>query len=265
MRVRTFTQDDAHVYCTPEQMPAEIADMIDLVQTVYPALGYDMAGVGVRLATRPANSMGSAEVWERAEQALAEGLRTKGLPFTLAQGEGAFYGPKIEFHVTDAIGRTWQCGTVQVDFSMPLRFGLEYTGRDGNKHVPVMLHRAILGSMERQIAVLIEHHAGKFPVWLAPVQAKVLSITEAQNAYAEQVRARLAAAGLRVEVDLRPDKIGSKIRDALLERVPWLLVVGGREAEKGQVAVRERGGKDHGALDLAAFETRLLEQVRTRS
>ena len=265
MRVRTFTQDDAHIYCTPEQMPAEIADMIDLVQTVYPALGYDMSGVGVRLATRPANSMGSAEVWERAEQALAEGLRSKALPFTFAPGEGAFYGPKIEFHVTDAIGRTWQCGTVQVDFSMPLRFGLEYTGKDGNKHVPVMLHRAILGSMERQIAVLIEHHAGKFPVWLAPVQAKVLSITEAQNAYAEQVRARLAAAGVRVEVDQRADKIGSKIRDALLERVPWLLGVGGREAEKGQVAVRERGGTDHGPMDLAAFEARLLEQIRTRA
>jgi threonyl-tRNA synthetase len=265
MRVRTFTQDDAHVYCTPEQMPAEIADMIDLVQTVYPALGYDMAGVGVKLATRPANSMGSAEVWERAEQALADGLGGKGLEFTVAGGEGAFYGPKIEFHVTDAIGRTWQCGTVQVDFSMPARFGLEYTGRDGNKHVPVMLHRAILGSMERQIAVLVEHHAGKFPVWLAPVQAKVLSITEAQNAYAEQVRARLAAAGVRVEIDQRADKIGSKIRDALLERVPWLLVVGGREAEKGQVAVRERGGTDHGPMEVAAFEAKVLEQIRTRA
>jgi threonyl-tRNA synthetase len=264
MRVRTFTQDDAHVYCTPEQMPAEIADMIDLVQTVYPALGYDMAGVGVKLATRPANSMGSAEVWERAEAALAEGLRSKGLAFTFSPGEGAFYGPKIEFHVTDAIGRTWQCGTIQVDFSMPVRFGLEYTGKDGNKHVPVMLHRAILGSMERQIAVLIEHHAGKFPVWLAPVQAKVLTITEAQNPYGEQVRARLAAAGLRVELDARADKIGSKIRDATLERVPWLLVVGAREAEKGQVAVRERGGLDHGPTDLAAFEAQVLEQIRTR-
>jgi threonyl-tRNA synthetase len=264
MRVRTFTQDDAHVYCTPEQMPGEIADMIDLVQTVYPALGYDMAGVGVKLATRPANSMGGAEAWQRAETALADGLRAKGLAFAFAPGEGAFYGPKIEFHVTDAIGRTWQCGTIQVDFSMPARFGLEYTGRDGNKHVPVMLHRAILGSMERQIAVLIEHHAGKFPAWLAPVQAKVLTITEAQNAYGEQVRARLAAAGLRVEADFRADKIGSKIRDATLERVPYLLVVGAREAEKGQVAVRERGGVDHGPTDVAAFEARLLEQVRAR-
>ena len=264
MRVRTFTQDDAHVFCTHEQLPGEIADAIDLVQTIYTALGYDMSSVGIRVATRPANSMGSAEVWERAESALSDGLKAKGLDFTYAPGEGAFSGPKIEIHVTDAIGRTWQCGTIQVDFSMPARFGLEYTGRDGHKHVPVMLHRAILGSMERQIAVLIEHTAGKFPVWLAPVQAKVLTITEAQNAYGEQVRARLAAAGLRVELDARADKIGSKIRDATLERVPWLLVVGAREAEKGQVAVRERGGTDHGPTDVAAFEAKLLDLVKTR-
>jgi threonyl-tRNA synthetase len=265
MRVRTFTQDDAHIYCTPEQMGDEIADMIDMVQVVYPALGYDMAGVGVKIATRPANSMGSDESWRQAEAALADGLTRKGLAFRIAAGEGAFYGPKIEFHVTDAIGRTWQCGTIQVDFSMPLRFGLEYTGQDGRKHVPVMLHRAILGSMERQIAVLIEHHAGKFPLWLAPVQAKVLTITDAQNEHAEKVRARLAAAGLRVEADLRPDKIGAKIRNATLERVPYMLVVGAREAEQGQVAVRERSGKDLGAMGLDAVEALLKEQVARRA
>jgi threonyl-tRNA synthetase len=265
MRVRTFTQDDAHIYCTPEQMAAEIADMIDLVQTVYPALGYDMAGVGVKVATRPAHSMGSAESWQHAEEALGAGLSAKGLAYSIAQGEGAFYGPKIEFHVTDAIGRTWQCGTIQVDFSMPQRFGLEYTGQDGRKHVPVMLHRAILGSMERQIAVLIEHHAGKFPLWLAPVQVKILTITDAQNEHAQRVGARLAAAGLRVESDLRPDKIGAKIREATLERVPYMLVLGAREAESGQVTVRERSGKDLGAMDVAAFEALVREQVARRS
>jgi len=261
MRVRTFTQDDAHIYCAPDQMGAEIADMIDLVQVVYPAIGYDMAGVGVKVATRPANSMGSDENWQKAEQALQDGLTGKGLPFTIAKGEGAFYGPKIEFHVTDAIGRTWQCGTIQVDFSMPERFGLEYTGQDGRKHTPVMLHRAILGSMERQIAVLIEHHAGKFPLWLAPVQARVLPITEAQDAYAVEVAAKLAAAGLRVETDLGSDKVGSKVRQATLERIPYMLVVGGREAAAGQVAVRERSGEDRGAMPLDAF----LELARART
>jgi len=260
MRVRTFTQDDAHIYCAPDQMAAEIADMIDLVQVVYPAIGYDMAGVGVKVATRPANSMGSDENWQKAEQALQDGLTGKGLPFTIAKGEGAFYGPKIEFHVTDAIGRTWQCGTIQVDFSMPERFGLEYTGQDGRKHTPVMLHRAILGSMERQIAVLIEHHAGKFPLWLSPVQARVLPITQAQDAYAVEVAAKLSAAGLRVETDLGSDKVGSKVRQATLERIPYMLVVGGREATAGQVAVRERSGEDKGAMALDAF----LELARAR-
>ena len=260
MRVRTFTQDDAHIYCAPDQMAAEIADMIDLVQVVYPAIGYDMSLVGVKVATRPSNSMGSDENWQKAEHALEAGLTAKGLPYSLAKGEGAFYGPKIEFHVTDAIGRTWQCGTIQVDFSMPERFGLEYTGQDGRKHTPVMLHRAILGSMERQIAVLIEHHAGKFPLWLAPVQARVLPITEAQDGYAKEVAAKLAAAGLRVETDLGTDKVGSKVRQAILERIPYMLVVGGREAAAGQVAVRERSGEDRGAMALDAF----LELARAK-
>lgn len=265
MRVRTFTQDDAHIFCDPDQMGAEIADMIDLVKVVYPAIGYDMAGVRVKVATRPAQRMGLEANWDQAERALVAGLVAAGLDHELAAGEGAFYGPKIEFHVTDCIGRTWQCGTIQVDFSMPERFGLEYTGRDGNKHVPVMLHRAILGSMERQIAVLVEHHAGKFPLWLAPVQARVLPITDALNDYARGVVARLAEAGLRVELDASSDKIGAKIRQATLERVPYMLVVGQREAAAGQVAVRERTGEDRGAMDLDAFLALARARVAART
>ena len=227
--------------------------MIDMLQVVYPAIGFAAEDVGVKLATRPDGALGDADSWERAEKALADALRAKDMPFDIADKEGAFYGPKIEFHVTDAIGRTWQCGTIQVDFSMPERFGLVYTGKDGQKHTPVMIHRAILGSFERLIGVLIEHHAGKFPLWLAPVQAKVLPITEAQNDYATEVLAQLKAAGIRAQADLRGDKIGSKIRDATLERVPYMLVVGGREAEAGAVAVRERGGKDQGPQPLEGF------------
>ncbi len=265
MRVRTFTQDDAHIFCDVGQMGAEIADMIDLVKVVYPAIGYDMAGVKVKVATRPAQRMGLESNWDQAEKALIEGLVAQGLDHEIAAGEGAFYGPKIEFHVTDCIGRTWQCGTIQVDFSMPERFGLEYTGRDGNKHVPVMLHRAILGSMERQIAVLVEHHAGKFPLWLAPVQARVLPITEALNDYARGVVATLAAAGVRVELDASSDKVGAKIRQATIERIPYMLVVGQREAAAGQVAVRERSGDDKGAMSVEAFLDLYCARVAART
>ncbi len=261
MRVRAFTQDDAHIFCEPDHMLAEIEDMIDLVQVVYPALGYPAGSLTVRVATRPANRMGSEENWARAEAALADGLRARGLAFALAPGEGAFYGPKIEFHVRDAIGRTWQCGTIQVDFSMPERFGLEYTGRDGSKHVPVMLHRAILGSMERQVAVLIEHHAGKFPMWLAPVQAAVLPIREDHGDYAAKVAERLRAEGLRTEVHGGAERIGGRVHTAFKEaRVPYALVVGGREAESGEVAVRERSGQDLGTMKVEAF----LDLARAR-
>jgi threonyl-tRNA synthetase len=253
MRVRTFTQDDAHIFCDPEAMASEIEDMIDLVKVVYPAIGYDLKGVIVRLATRPKDRLGTDADWDRAEAALAEGLRSQDFPFVLAPGEGAFYGPKIEFHITDAIGRTWQCGTIQLDSQMPARFGLEFTGKDGNKHTPVMLHRVILGSMERQIAVLIEHHAGKFPLWLAPVQARVLPITGEQNEYGKSVLEKLLAAGLRAEIDTSNDKVGAKIRLATLARVPYMLVVGSREAETAAVAVREQSGKDLGAMALDAF------------
>jgi threonyl-tRNA synthetase len=265
LRVRSFTQDDAHVYCAPDDLEREIADMIDMVQVVYPAVGFAVEQVGVKLATRPKERMGDDAIWDQAEGALASAMKAKGLAFTYNPGEGAFYGPKIEFHATDCIGRTWQCGTIQVDFSMPARFGLEYTGQDGRKHVPVMVHRAILGSLERLIAVLVEHHAGKFPLWLAPIQARVLPITSAQDGYAKEVAAKVAAAGLRVEADLGADKIGAKIRQATLERVPFMLVVGGREAAAGQVALRERTGEDRGAMSLDAFLSLAKERIAKRT
>jgi threonyl-tRNA synthetase len=265
LRVRVMHQDDAHVYCEPSQMDAEIRDMIDFLRVVYPAVGFELSGLIVKLATRPAKSMGTDEQWRMGEEALGAALKAEGFDYQINPGEGAFYGPKIEFHVTDAIGRTWQCGTIQIDYSMPARFGLEYTGRDGNRHVPVMIHRAILGSFERLMGVLIEHHAGKFPYWLAPVQAKVLTITEAVNPYAEEVLARLKAEGIRAEADLRGDKIGSKIRDGTLERVPYLLVAGAKEAASGQVAVRERSGKDLGPMPLEAFLSLSRERLAGRT
>jgi threonyl-tRNA synthetase len=264
LRVRSFTQDDAHVFCAEEDLEREVAAMIDMVKTVYPAIGFDMSQVAIKLATRPKERLGDDAVWDRAEGALSNALKSQGLEFAINPGEGAFYGPKIEFHLTDCIGRTWQCGTVQVDYSMPGRFGLEYTGRDGNKHVPVLIHRAILGAMERMIAVLVEHHAGKFPLWLAPVQARVLPITGAQDAYAREVEAECAAAGLRIESDLGHDKIGAKIRQATIERVPYMLVVGSREAEGRQVAVRERTGEDRGAMSLAAFLALAKDRIARR-
>ncbi len=222
--------------------------------------------IKTRLATRPEDAMGDPALWAKAEQALASALDKNGWEgqWVEAPGEGAFYGPKIEVHVTDALGRSWQCGTVQVDFSMPARFGLEYTGRDGQKHTPVMIHRAILGSMERFVGILIEHYAGKFPLWLAPVQAKVLSITEKQADYAEQVAAQLVKAGIRAEADVRGDKVGSKVRDATLERVNYMLVVGGREAEEGKVDVRSRAGDRLGAMGVEDFIAHAREETAAR-
>ena len=264
LRVRLMAQDDAHVYCAPEDLQSEIVDMIDMLEVVYPAIGFAAEDVIIKLATKPEDALGDPEDWERGETALAEAIRSKGLEFEINPGEGAFYGPKLEFQVTDAIGRTWQCGTIQVDYSMPARFGLEYVGKDGQKHTPVMIHRAILGSFERLIGVLIEHHAGKFPTWLAPVQAKVLPITTAQDDYAQEVARRIAEAGIRVETDLRGDKIGAKIRDATLERVPYLLVVGAREAEAGKVAVRKRSGEDLGPTGLADFIAATQAEIAAR-
>jgi len=255
MRVRNFVQDDAHIFCTPQQMRDEVLAFNELVFDVYRDFGFDE--ILVKLSTRPEQRVGSDEVWDRAEEALREALETAGIEYQIQPGEGAFYGPKIEFSLTDCIGRVWQCGTMQVDFSMPGRLGAEYVDEHGDKQVPVMLHRAILGSVERFIGVLIEHYAGSLPVWLAPVQAVVLNITDSQADYAENVVRRLAGLGFRVEADLRNEKIGYKIREQTMARIPYLLVVGEREKNDGTVAVRERDGTDLGSMRVEAFADRL--------
>ena len=255
-RVRGFVQDDAHVYCAPDQIEAEIADCLDMLGVVYSALGF--SGVQMYLATRPEDRMGDESLWDRAEAALASALEKSGHAYEVNAGDGTFYGPKIDIYLTDSIGRRWQCGTVQLDFQMPERFGLSYVGQDGARHTPVMIHRAILGSMERMIGILVEHYAGKMPVWLAPVQAILLPISEKSVAYCDEVEARMKEAGLRVETDRRGDKIGAKIRDAIERKMPYLLVVGEREAESGAVAVRMRDGEDRGAIAV----DEVIEEIR---
>lgn len=255
MRVRNFVQDDAHIFCTPEQMLDEVLSFNALVFDVYRDFGFD--DIQVKLSTRPEQRVGSDEVWDRAEAALSEALESAGIEYTIQPGEGAFYGPKIEFSLTDCLGRVWQCGTMQVDFSMPGRLGAEYVDEHGEKRTPVMLHRAILGSVERFIGVLIEHYAGNLPVWLAPVQAVVLNITDAQADYARAVAGRLTRLGFRVDSDLRNEKIGYKIREQTLAKVPYLLVVGDREVSEQTVAVRQRDGTDLGSMRLEAFADRL--------
>ncbi len=262
MRVRAFTQDDAHIFCTEDDIQAEVAAFIDLLYSVYRDFGFE--DVIVKLSTRPEQRVGSDEVWDKAEHALERALNDKGLDWDLQPGEGAFYGPKIEFSLRDCLDRVWQCGTIQVDFSMPGRLGATYVDAGGERQVPVMLHRAILGSLERFIGILIEHYAGALPAWLAPVQAVVLNITDRQAAWAREVRARLAGAGFRVESDLRNEKIGFKIREHTLQRVPYLLVVGDREVETGTVAVRTRGGKDLGDMALDEFSDRLAAEIASR-
>ena len=259
MRLRNFVQDDAHIFCTEEQLQPEVAAFIDLLFRVYADFGFQE--VIIKLSTRPEQRVGSDEVWDRAEQALAVALDGKGLEWKLQPGEGAFYGPKIEFSLRASIGRVWQCGTIQVDFSMPDRLGAEYVAEDGSRKVPVMLHRAILGSMERFIGILIEEHAGKLPAWLAPVQAVALNITDGQADYAQEVVKVLRKQGFRAECDLRNEKIGLKIREHTLQRVPYLLVLGGRELENRTVAVRTRNGADLGAMPLEAFAEKLREEV----
>lgn len=259
MRLRNFVQDDAHIFCTEEQLQPEVAAFIDLLFRVYADFGFQE--VIIKLSTRPEQRVGSDEVWDRAEEALAVALDSKGLEWKLQPGEGAFYGPKIEFSLRDSIGRVWQCGTIQVDFSMPGRLGAEYVAEDGSRKVPVMLHRAILGSMERFIGILIEEHAGKLPAWLAPVQAVALNITDGQAEYAQEVVNVLRKQGFRAECDLRNEKIGLKIREHTLQRVPYLLVLGGRELENRTVAVRTRNGADLGAMPLEGFAEKLREEV----
>jgi threonyl-tRNA synthetase len=259
MRVRAFTQDDAHIFCTEQQITAESIAFCDLLLSVYKAFGF--TEVAVKFSDRPAKRAGADEVWDRAEAALREAVEAAGLSYTLNPGEGAFYGPKLEFVLRDAIGRDWQCGTLQVDFVLPERLDASYIGEDGQRHRPVMLHRAILGSMERFIAILIEQHAGRFPLWLAPVQAMVLTITSDADAYAERVRDALASAGLRVAADLSNEKITYKIREHSLAKIPVLLVLGKREAEQGTVALRRLGGKDQENLALDEAVARLSEEA----
>jgi threonyl-tRNA synthetase len=243
MRVRQFTQDDGHIFCTRDQLVDETKRFCALLDLVYRDLGF--ADYKVKLATRPDQRVGSDEEWDRAEADLEAALKQTGLDYEVLPGEGAFYGPKLEFHLTDAIGRTWQCGTLQLDPQMPQRLGAVYVGEDGEKHHPLMLHRAILGTFERFIGILIEHYAGKFPLWLAPVQAVVATIVSDADDYAVQVAAKLADAGIRVQTDLRNEKINYKVREHSLAKIPLLLVVGKREADEGTVAVRRLGSEEH--------------------
>ncbi len=263
MRVRGFTQDDAHIFCTEEQVESEVAAFIVMLYEVYNDFGFK--DVLVKLSTRPEKRVGTDETWDRAEAALAAALEKNGLAYDLQPGEGAFYGPKIEFTLKDSIGRLWQCGTIQLDFNLPGRLGAEYVAEDNSRKTPVMLHRAIVGSMERFLGILIEHYAGQFPVWLAPVQAMVLNITDAQAGYAEQVTEKLRQNGFRARSDLRNEKITYKIREHSIQRLPYLLVVGNKELETGQVAVRSRSGEDLGQMPLEAFIERLRGEVEGRT
>jgi len=262
MRVRGFVQDDGHIFCTESQILDECLAFTALLQKVYRDFGF--TDVIYKVATRPAKRIGSDEAWDRAEAALKESLETSGVPFSLSPGEGAFYGPKIEYSLKDGIGRVWQCGTIQVDFSMPGRLGAEYVAEDNTRRTPVMLHRAIVGSMERFLGILIEHYAGAFPLWLAPVQVAVLNITERQAAYAESVKNTLAQRGFRAVMDLRNEKISYKIREHSLQKLPYQLVLGDKEMQANTVAVRTRSGEDLGAMSLDAFTARLEAEVNAK-
>ena len=261
MRVRCFTQDDAHIFMTQDQIRQEIKGVAKLIDEVYNLFGFKYH---VELSTRPEDSMGSDEDWEIATEGLKGALEDLGLDYVINEGDGAFYGPKIDFHLEDSIGRTWQCGTIQLDMQMPQRFDLEYTGADGEKHRPVMIHRVAFGSVERFIGILIEHFAGAFPTWLSPVQVKVLPISDKYMDYAQDVLARLNEAGIRAEIDTRAEKIGYKIREARLQKIPYMLVVGAKEEEEKAVSVRSRFKGDEGQKDLQAFIADILEEIRTK-
>lgn len=261
MRVRSFTQDDAHIFMTPEQIRDEIKGVVALIDEVYSLFGFPYH---VELSTRPEDSMGSDEDWEMATSALQGALDDLGLDYVINEGDGAFYGPKIDFHLVDCIGRTWQCGTIQLDFQLPQRFELEYIGADGEKHRPIMIHRVVYGSIDRFIGILIEHYAGAFPTWLAPVQAKVLPISDKYMEYAKTVRDRLDEAGIRVELDTRSEKIGYKIREAQTAKIPYMLIVGQKEEEEGTVSVRSRAAGDEGARTLEAFLADIQKEIQTK-
>jgi len=262
MRVRGFVQDDGHIFCTEAQVQDEVSTFTDLLFQVYADFGF--SDIIVRISTRPEQRVGSDEVWDKAEKALMDALQAKNLAYELLPGEGAFYGPKIEFSLRDCIGRVWQCGTIQVDFSMPGRLDAQYVAEDGSRQVPVMLHRAILGSFERFIGILIEHYEGAFPAWLAPEQVAILNITDNQAEFARKVAKTLRDKGYRAISDLRNEKIGFKIREHTIQRVPYLLVIGDKEVENQSVAVRTRDGKDLGVMSLEAFVEHLAADVACR-
>lgn len=262
MRVRTFTQDDAHIFMLPEQVKEEILGVVNFIDDVYKLFGFKYH---VELSTRPEDSMGTDEEWNSAETALKEAIEEKGIPYVINEGDGAFYGPKLDFHLEDSLGRTWQCGTIQLDMQMPQRFDLTYVGSDNKKHRPVMIHRVIFGSVERFIGILIEHFAGKFPLWLSPVQVKVLTVAEAFTDYAESVATQLRGSGLRVETDVRNEKIGYKLREARNQRVNYILIVGEREEESGSVSVRSTKEGELGTMRLDKLQTKLEVEVATKA
>jgi threonyl-tRNA synthetase len=263
MRVRAFTQDDGHIFCTEDQILSECVAYTALLQKVYADFGFSQ--IVYKLATRPDKRVGADHLWDKAEKALAESLRASGVQYEMLPGEGAFYGPKIEYHLKDSIGRSWQCGTMQVDFSMPGLLGAEYVAEDNARRVPVMLHRAIVGSMERFIGILIEHYAGAMPLWLAPLQVVALNISGGQAEYTEQVAGALRHAGFRAEADLRNEKINYKIREHSIQKLPYQLVVGEQEKAASKVAVRTRSGEDLGQMTLADFVVRLQREARVGS
>ncbi|MEY0413146.1 threonine--tRNA ligase [Providencia rettgeri] len=262
MRVRGFTQDDAHIFCTEEQILSEVTSCIEMIYDVYATFGFEK--IVVKLSTRPEKRIGTDEMWDRAEEDLANALKSKGIEFEYQPGEGAFYGPKIEFTLYDCLDRAWQCGTVQLDFFLPGRLTASYVGENNERIVPVMIHRAVLGSLERFIGILTEEYAGFFPTWLAPQQVVVMNITDRQADYVQELVSKLQSVGIRAKADLRNEKIGFKIREHTLRRVPYMLVCGDKEVESGKVAVRTRRGKDLGSLDVNEFMTKLLEEIRSR-
>jgi threonyl-tRNA synthetase len=262
-RVRQFTQDDAHVFCTPDQIEQEVIKLIDLVEKIYHTFGYER--YKIELSTRPAKSIGSDEAWDLAETALKNALDEKKVAFELNKGEGAFYGPKIDYHIEDSLGRLWQCGTIQVDFSMPERFDLEFVGSDGDRHRPVMIHRAILGSVERFIGILIEHYGGAFPVWLAPVQILILPISEKHHEYAQEIYQRCVENGLRTHLDVRNEKVGYKIRDAEKKKIPYMCVIGDKEIENNMVSIRKRKVGDMGEKNLDDFIHEVQNEIKRRA
>ncbi len=261
MRVRCFTQDDAHIFMTREQITSEIKGVIRIIDEVYKLFGFSYH---VELSTRPEDSMGSDEDWETATNGLRAALDDLGLDYVVNEGDGAFYGPKIDFHLEDSIGRTWQCGTIQLDFQLPLRFDAEYTGEDGEKHRPIMIHRVVFGSIERFIGILIEHFAGKFPTWLSPVQVKVLPVSEKSHAYSAEVYEKLKAAGIRVDIDRRDEKIGYKIREAQLKKIPYMLILGENESAEGTISVRSRDKGDLGSGNLDEFIKNIKNEIETK-